>query len=54
MFSPLRTEKFYGKKIKIKDIDSRNLTFSTPNRPTPKKTQQKQQTQTKSTHVSQL
>lgn len=31
MFSPLRTEKFYGKKIKLEDIHSRNLTRIAPN-----------------------
>lgn len=36
MFSPLRIEKYHGKKIKLKDIDSRYLTCSTPpkNQPT--------------------
>ena len=36
MFSPLRTE-LYRKKIKLKDVDSRYLTCSTPNLPPHKK-----------------
>lgn len=35
MFSPLRIKKYHGKKIKLKDIDSRYLTCSTtPKKPT--------------------
>lgn len=36
MFSPLRTQKFYRKKIRPKDIDFKNLTCSNTNVPGPK------------------
>lgn len=42
MFSQLRTEKFYGKKIKLKDIHSRNLTRIVPNLLIPRENKQQQ------------
>lgn len=42
MFSPLRTEKFYEKKIKLKDFHSTSLTSITQNLPSPRKNKRKQ------------